>query len=146
MKNRLILSLSVFFISSFCFSQGFFQKLKQEIKTNSTVNGNGQNNTPTNQVGVQQQWTKVSFGSQIPQDAVVGGQDKDGKPLIIAHGNYFGATHPGKTRRDWDAAHFEYGGKEETWSDYEVLVGGAGLDWMGVNAGSIPGNAIIGGQ
>ncbi len=91
-------------------------------------------------------WVKVNSGNEIPPDAVIGGRDADGSPLIVAHANYGGNWHPGKTRRDWNSTSIEYGGKEVNVQDYEVLVGNEGLSWVRVNQGNIPENAVISGH
>jgi hypothetical protein len=96
--------------------------------------------------GPGQRWVKIHDGNEIPPDAVVGGKDGDGSPLFVAHANYGGNWHPGKTRRDWNSTSIEYGGQELNVQDYEVLVGREGLSWVGVSQGNLPDNAVITGH
>jgi uncharacterized protein (TIGR02145 family) len=94
------------------------------------------------------QWIKINSGNEIPANAVVGGKDGDGSPLFVAHGNYEGNWHPGKTRKDWNGANIEYGGNEVTIEEYEVLTStnSSSLKWSNITAGNIPDNAVKAGQ
>jgi hypothetical protein len=91
-------------------------------------------------------WVKIHAGNEIPPDAVVGGKDGDGSKLFVAHANYAGNWHPGKTRKDWNTTSIEYGGQEVNVQDYEVLAGNEGLSWTRISQGNIPENAVITGH
>jgi hypothetical protein len=96
--------------------------------------------------GAGEQWVKIQSGNDIPADAVIGGRDGDGSPLFVAHANWNGNWHPGKTRRDWNTTSIEYGNQEVNAPDYEILLGNEGLTWVRVNQGSVPDNAIVAGH
>jgi len=105
------------------------------------------NQSPTRKSSdIGQRWVKIHSGSEIPSDAVAGGKDGDGSLLFVAHANYGGNWHPGKTRRDWNTTSIEYGGQELNINDYEVLVGNEGLSWTPVSQGNVPNNAVITGH
>lgn len=93
-----------------------------------------------------QNWVRIHAGNEIPANAVIGGTDSDGSQLFVAHANYRGNWHPGKTRRNWNSASIEYGGQEVNVPDYEVLVGPEGLIWISVIQGNVPDNAVITGR
>ena len=140
-----------FFISGLFFlaaltsvkSQGFLNTLKKDIKKEEQLlNQNATQNTNSNG----QRWMKINFGNEIPSNAVVGGKDGDGNPLFVAHANYGGNWHPGKTRKDWNTTSIEYGGQELNIGDYEVLIGNEGLSWTPVSQGNVPPNAFISGH
>ena len=94
------------------------------------------------------EWIKINSGNEIPANAVVGGKDGDGSLLFVAHGNYEGNWHPGKTRKDWKGANIEYGGNEVTTENYEVLTSTSSLGWRwnNVTDGNITDNAVKAGQ
>jgi uncharacterized protein (TIGR02145 family) len=94
------------------------------------------------------QWIRIQSGNEIPANAVVGGKDGDGSPLFVAHGNYQGNWHPGKTRNDWNSANIEYGGNEVIAEEYEVLTnsGSVSLTWSSITNGNIPDGAVKAGQ
>ncbi len=140
MKTTLLSGMIFLIVFTQAYSQGFFNNLKKEIKKEEDINHARQHPNEF------QRWVSIGFGSQIPPDAVVGGKDLDGKLLYVAHANYIGNWHPGKTRTDWNGANFEYGGKELTAQSYEVLAGNNGLDWSDVINGNLPSNAFVGGQ
>jgi len=93
-----------------------------------------------------QQWIPVSMGANLPDNALVGGQDSDGSPLFVARGNNEGIWHPGKTRRDWSSANIEYGGKELVLPQYEALVDDGHYSWKKPTNGFVPGQAVVAGQ
>jgi len=124
-------------------AQGFFKKLKDDVKKEEQVlNQNAAKQANNNG----QRWMKINAGSEIPSDAVVGGKDVDGAQLFVAHANQLGNWHPGKTRKDWNTTSIEYGGQELNIHDYEILVGNEGLSWVSVSQGNIPENAVQGGH
>jgi|GEM_PF-697673 len=91
-------------------------------------------------------WVKIHSGNEIPSNAMIGGKDSDGSPLFVAHANYNGNWHPGKTRKSWNSASIEYGGQEIYVPDYEVLIGKEDLNWVIVSNGNVPNNTVISGH
>lgn len=61
-------------------------------------------------------------GNPLPKDAIVAGKDMNGELLYPCIASLAGGTHPGKTRRDWNACHIGYGGKEHAVTNYTVFV------------------------
>ena len=139
--------LAFIFLTTFtgAHSQGFFNALKKEIQKEEQEK-QALNNSSAQANGSMQKWVKVTFGNEMPSDALVGGKDGDGADLIVAHANYLGNWHPGKTRKSWNNAHIEYGGKEFAVDNFEVLIGNDGFSWSGVSGGNMPANAVSGGQ
>ena len=89
------------------------------------------------------EWQATS-GSNIPADAVQGGQENEG-PLYICRANYQGGVHMGKTRKAFNACNIGYGGQEVAVSTYEVMVEKVGV-WVATSGANIPANALQGGH
>ncbi|KAJ3045774.1 hypothetical protein HDV00_007900 [Rhizophlyctis rosea] len=66
----------------------------------------------------------LTEGNNIPQGALIGGNEADGRPLYIARAFHKNGVHVGKAAHHLeDGAHIAYGGKEISKSAYEVLCG-----------------------
>ena len=79
----------------------------------------------------------------MPADAIVGGQDGEGRPLYVCHGGTaegYG-LQPGKYEPELSGCDFGYDGREVTVPDFQYLVS----SWKSESGGSIPSNAVIGG-
>ncbi len=87
------------------------------------------------------EWVTAS-GGNVPEGAVVGGEESSGQKLYICRGHYRDGTHPGKIVGA--NCNFGWGGKEISLPNYEVLVGTAGR-WMAASGGNVPEGAIAGG-
>ncbi|XP_062566649.1 uncharacterized protein LOC134228965 [Saccostrea cucullata] len=87
----------------------------------------------------------TTTGSNIPEGAIRGGYEADGKPLFIARAQIEGVMTPGKCGNHLPGAHIPYGMKEQIFKQYEVLVHPSGnpgfLDWQKVSNGNVPPNA-----
>lgn len=85
-------------------------------------------------------------GSHIPDNAIRAGYETDGKPLLIARAIIQGAMTPGKCGIHLEGAYIPYGGKENLFQHYEVLVypiNALGLlDWRQASNGEVPCNAV----
>ena len=64
---------------------------------------------------------KATSGSNIPANAVQGGQEAAGA-LYICRADYQGGKHMGKTRAAFNACNVSWGGKEIQAPNYEVMV------------------------
>ena len=81
--------------------------------------------------------------SSVPADAIVGGQDGEGRPLYVCHGGTaegYG-LQPGKYEPELSGCDFGYDGREVTVPDFQYLVS----SWKSESGGSIPSNAVVGG-
>ena len=82
--------------------------------------------------------------SSVPADAIVGGQESGGGPLLyVCHGGTaegYG-LQPGKYRPGLSGCDFGIYGLEVTVPDFQYLVS----SWKNESGGSIPSNAVIGG-
>lgn len=92
------------------------------------------------------QWVKAS-GKTIPEGAVRGGYEKDGKSLFIVRARMAdGYMTPGKIGHHLPGAHFPYGGKEVILEEYEVLVHSSSsegyYDWQPGKDGQVPAGAV----
>jgi len=71
------------------------------------------------------QWIKQESGEDTPQNAIRGGQEKDGQPIFVGRAHSpDGGVHPGKfgptTGR---GVLYSYADKEDYSGEYELLVG-----------------------
>lgn len=89
-------------------------------------------------------WVPVT-GSEIPEGAIVGGQDTDGSPIYIGRASHEGALIPGKAIKDHGVCYVAWGGGEHGKDSYEVLVGDAG-NWIATSNAGIPNNALPAGE
>ncbi|KAH6564986.1 hypothetical protein BASA60_010069 [Batrachochytrium salamandrivorans] len=79
-----------------------------------------------------------STGGIVPENAVLGGQEKDGKKLFIARVFHNGGEHPGKVGSHLSGCSIGFGGKEITISQCEVLVADdEHLEWIAVRNNNI---------
>lgn len=76
------------------------------------------------------QWISVSSGSQIPSNALVGGNETDGTPLYVAIVSYNNQWHGGKTRKDWSHGALAFGDREINSGVYKVLVADRNYFWQ----------------
>ncbi|KAJ1959220.1 hypothetical protein GGI12_004451 [Dipsacomyces acuminosporus] len=72
------------------------------------------------------EWVEARDGA-IPPRAIVGGVEKDGRPLFIARAFFRGGLHPGKAAPHLEDGGFAmgWGGREHHLSHYFVLCGDA---------------------
>lgn len=61
-------------------------------------------------------------GVPLPDTAIIGGFERDGTPLFPCIASLAGGSHPGKTRRGWNACAVSYGDREHWVTDFRVLV------------------------
>ncbi|EGI57249.1 C3 and PZP-like alpha-2-macroglobulin domain-containing protein 8 [Acromyrmex echinatior] len=87
-------------------------------------------------------WCDAS-GGMIPPDAVEGGQDEE--PLFVGRAHHEGALIPGKVKPGHSVCYVAWGGAEHGKTDYQVLCG-CKPTWVPVSGGTIPPNAIPGGE
>ncbi|XP_011342741.1 uncharacterized protein LOC105282474 isoform X1 [Ooceraea biroi] len=87
-------------------------------------------------------WCDAS-GGMIPPGAVEGGND-DGV-LFVGRAHHEGALIPGKVKPSHSVCYVAWGGAEHGKTDYQVLCG-CNPTWVPVSGGSIPSNAIPGGE
>ncbi|KAG5674974.1 hypothetical protein PVAND_004917 [Polypedilum vanderplanki] len=87
-------------------------------------------------------WVAVS-GSNIPPDALIGGQD-NGEAMYIGRASHEGALIPGKVLRSHGLCYVAWGGGEHGKDSYEVLVGDGA--WVSTSNAGIPSNALPGGE
>ncbi|XP_018313269.1 uncharacterized protein [Mycetomoellerius zeteki] len=87
-------------------------------------------------------WCDAS-GGMVPPDAVEGGHDEE--PLFVGRAHHEGALIPGKVKPGHSVCYVAWGGAEHGKTDYQVLCG-CKPTWVPVSGGSIPPNAIPGGE
>lgn len=58
---------------------------------------------------------------QIPQNAVPGGETKDGEPLFIGRVNHESSLTPGKVHPSHGCLYISYAGEEISYKEFEVL-------------------------
>lgn len=66
-------------------------------------------------------WMSASNGN-IPNGAIVVGNDSAGNPLFPARANFNNGMHPGKVSRSFHGALIPFGNQENLVAEYEVLV------------------------
>ncbi|KAL1426167.1 hypothetical protein MTO96_018428 [Rhipicephalus appendiculatus] len=90
----------------------------------------------------------LTRGSDIPRNAVTGGDDKGGELIYVGRVLYQGNLLPGKVLRRPGACYVSHEGREyqEHKLEYQVLVcSGASLAWRVAADGAVPSGAIQGG-
>jgi len=87
-------------------------------------------------------WVAVSNGV-IPQNAVKGGYESDGRPFYICRASYLGGIHPGKIKQDFRDCTIGYGGVEVQSQAYEVLVNPAVVMGGNITGGNITGQGFV---
>lgn len=65
-------------------------------------------------------WVPAS-GSEIPPNALPGGESEDKEPLFIGRVNHEGTLTPGKVHPSHGCCYISYAGQELAFADYEVL-------------------------
>ncbi|XP_062566672.1 uncharacterized protein LOC134228983 [Saccostrea cucullata] len=87
----------------------------------------------------------TTFGSHIPEGAMRGGFEADGRPLFIARAQIEGIMTPGKCGFHLPGALFPFGMTEQSSYMYEVLVHPTRsrdfFDWQRASEGKVPPNA-----
>ena len=87
-------------------------------------------------------WQK--YNGSIPSNAVIGGEENGGQ-LAVCRCEHMGAKHPGKVVANM--CHIGWGGKEVYKKEYEILINqGATIEWVFVNDGKVPQNAVMAGR
>ncbi|KAH8919738.1 hypothetical protein BT69DRAFT_1351329 [Atractiella rhizophila] len=81
------------------------------------------------------QWVSQHSGQEIPQNAIKGGHEADGKVFYIARTHHDGSVQLGKVGETTGRGIlFPYGGKEEYSGNYEILTGDMNtlkwIDWQ----------------
>ncbi|XP_065290198.1 natterin-3-like isoform X2 [Dermacentor albipictus] len=88
----------------------------------------------------------VCEGSDIPGNAVAGGDDKGGEVTYVGRVLHEGELLPGKVVRSLGACFVTHAGLEYSSRDYQALVcRGASLAWRVASDGDVPSGAIQGG-
>ncbi|RKO85191.1 hypothetical protein BDK51DRAFT_23998, partial [Blyttiomyces helicus] len=71
----------------------------------------------------------------VPHDAIVAGQEPDGRLLFVGRVNHDGGLHPGKVGAHLRGIFYPYGGDEKHCSHYEVLCGHAHhIQWVPIES------------
>jgi DM9 repeat len=91
------------------------------------------------------QWVDMSQGYPLPMNAVQGGfQPHPRSSLFVCRASYMNGMHPGKVFKG--LCNISWGGREIPIRDYQVLVSNGPLSWQPGQYGSLPANAIQGGD
>ena len=94
-------------------------------------------------------WCAASNG-EVPKDAVNGGWNAlNGEPLYIGRTSKNGSHVVGKVHPSHKCLYIPYGGKEEKYTDYEVLVNpdnSVKIEWVHRRNGNVPEKAVQGGH
>lgn len=90
-------------------------------------------------------WVASSAYAPIPPGAVYGGNDVDGSPIYVGRAFHDGDNLPAKVLPSQNVAYVAYNGQEIAKHQYEILCGG-NTSWVHSGHGSIPHNAVRGGQ
>ncbi|XP_030375225.1 uncharacterized protein LOC115624613 [Scaptodrosophila lebanonensis] len=88
-------------------------------------------------------WVPAANG-EVPPNALQGGFDSN-EQLYIARARHEGDLIPGKLHPTHGVCYVAWGGGEHGHSEYEVLCAGGG-QWVPVEAGNIPPNALPAGE
>lgn len=89
-----------------------------------------------------QTWKEVVTGANIPDGAVVGGFEADGRPLYVARLGWFGMFYGAQVRKDMDVAITNYNGMFNKRKKFEVLMGEGEYHWVKVTDEKIPEDAV----
>lgn len=90
------------------------------------------------------QWIDFAMGKPIPSNTVIGGFEKPNRTLYVCRAPYNGGMHPGKIVSQ--KCHISWGGNEIIFTRYQLLVSNQKLKWIPGSNGSIPANAVPGGN
>ncbi|XP_061185693.1 uncharacterized protein LOC133193779 [Saccostrea echinata] len=89
----------------------------------------------------------ATTGSDIPEGAIRGGYEADGRPLFIARAKIGDTMTPGKCGFHLPGAHIPYDMNEKIINKYDVLVyplkNSGFLDWQTASQGNVPPNAYM---
>ncbi|KAI8926439.1 hypothetical protein BC831DRAFT_456197 [Entophlyctis helioformis] len=114
-------------------------------------NSNSNSNKPGYGVGAPRRpvvdigWEPCS-GGKVPDHAIAGGYEADGRKLYVARVFHGGGEHPGKAAAHLGGCLIGYGGKEMLFTSYEVLVADEEcLEWLPAGKRQHAG-AIVGGR
>lgn len=88
-------------------------------------------------------WVPAANG-EVPPNALQGGFDSS-EQLYIARARHEGDLIPGKLHPSHGVTYVAWGGGEHGHNEYEVLCAGGG-QWVPVEAGNIPPNAVPAGE
>lgn len=88
-------------------------------------------------------WVPAANG-QVPAGAQPHGEDANGEPIFVARARHAGALIPGKLVQSHGVAYVPWGGVENAYAEYEILVGGG--QWVPAQGANIPPNAFPGGE
>lgn len=86
----------------------------------------------------------AAANGEVPPNAVQGGFDSS-EQLYIARARHEGDLIPGKLHPSHGVTYIAWGGGEHGHNEYEVLCAGGG-QWVPVEAGNIPPNAVPAGE
>ncbi|OQR74200.1 hypothetical protein BIW11_09228 [Tropilaelaps mercedesae] len=92
------------------------------------------------------QWVPTS-GSNIPANALYGGNDSSGETLYIGRTRHNEDIVPGKVVPSHQCCYVPWGGEENRHSDYEVLIAQSESEftWEPASGGRLPTGAMQGG-
>ncbi|XP_055606537.1 uncharacterized protein LOC129754466 [Uranotaenia lowii] len=91
-------------------------------------------------------WIHSSNG-HVPSGAVLCGNTVTGEPLYIGRTHHEGSLTPGKIHRSHGCLYIPFGGAEQSFLQYEVLVGQQRSTWSHCSAGApLPPGAILAGN
>jgi len=94
---------------------------------------------------VRSSWVATSAYGDLPEGAILAGNDADGTEIYVGRAFHEGDQLPAKVMPSKQVAYVAYGGQEIAKHQYEVLCNG-NVEWVHSGHGSIPSNAVIGGQ
>ncbi|XP_062566655.1 uncharacterized protein LOC134228971 [Saccostrea cucullata] len=89
-------------------------------------------------------WVKTT-GSNIPEWAIEGGYEANGRPLFIARAQIEGVMIPGKCGNHLPGAHIPYRSEERIVKEYDVLITSKTpgyFDWQSGSFGNVPSHAF----
>lgn len=66
-------------------------------------------------------WVRVG-GSNIPPNAIPGGESEDGEPLYVGRVHHEGSVTTGKVQQSHGVCYISFAGEELAHPEYEVLV------------------------
>ncbi|RWS06090.1 natterin-3-like protein [Dinothrombium tinctorium] len=91
------------------------------------------------------QWIECMNG-QIPDYAVIGGEDINGEPIFVGRVIHKGETIPGKVVPSHKVCYIASNNKEISFNKYQVLSSRADLKWSAPKAGRLIERAILAGR
>ena len=91
----------------------------------------------------------VKFEGSLPENALIGGHEADGRPLYIARACIGGGIHPGKFGHHFDGtARIGYGMEEQVAAVFDVFVVSPKerYEWVECHLNKVPQGAVVGGK